>query len=98
VADLKFGHYILVCFAGFAEFFHYRLDQFFRVGEFLGDHADVHRGKRGIALAGAIDTVLADQDEGISDAIEGHGEAAAIAAEPLFGVFEDLAVFIKGGH
>jgi hypothetical protein len=98
VADLKFGRYSLGGFAGFAEFFHYRLDQFFGVGEFLGDHADVHRGERGIALAGAIDAVLPDQDECVGDAIEGDGEAATIAAEALFGVFEDVSVFVEGGH
>jgi len=73
-------------FAEFAEFFHYRLDEFFGVGEFLGNHAEVHRGNRGVALAGAIDAVLADEDECIGDAVERDRQAAAVAPESLLGV------------
>jgi hypothetical protein len=87
-----------VGFAGFAEFFHYGLDEFFSVGEFLGDHTDVHGGDGGIALAGAVDTVLADEDEGVGDAVERDGEAAAVAAEALFGVLEFVVMFLECRH
>jgi hypothetical protein len=74
------------------------LNEFLGVGEFLRDHAKVHGGDGGIALAGTVNAVLADQDESVGDAVEGDGEAAAVATEALFGVFEFLAVLVKSGH
>src|SRR5258707_2952464 len=88
----------LVGFAQFAEFFHHGLDEFFGVGEFLGDHAEVHRGNRGIALAGAVDAVLTDEDERVGDAIERDGEAAAIPSEALLEVLEVVVVLLKSRH
>jgi hypothetical protein len=82
-------------FAEFAEFFHHRLDEFFGVGEFLGDHAEVHRGNRGIAHAGAVDAVLADEDKGVGDAIEGDGEAAAVAPEALLEMLEFVVMLLE---
>ena len=88
----------LVGFAEFAKFFHYGLDEFFGVGEFLGDHAKVHGGDGGVALAGAVDAVLADEDEGVGDAVERDGQAATVASEALLGVFEFVVVFVESRH
>src|SRR5215469_18872181 len=85
-------------FAGFAKFFHYRLDEFLGVVEFLGDHAQIHSWHVGIALTGAVDAVLTDQDESIGDAVQGDGKAAAVATITLLGVFKFVAMFVKGGH
>jgi hypothetical protein len=41
------------------------LDELFGVGKFLIDHSQVHGWDGGIALAGAVDAVLADKDEGV---------------------------------
>ena len=84
--------------AAFAQFFHYGLDEFLGVGQFLGDEADVQGGLGGIALGVAIDGVLADEDEGVGEAVEGDGEAAALGAEHLFIVVEFFAVFFKSVH
>jgi len=86
---------LLSGFAEFAQFFHYRLDEFFGVGEFRGDHAEVHGRYRGIAHAGAIDAVLADEDEGVGDAVEGDGQPASVAAEALLGVFQLVVMLFK---
>ena len=85
-------------FAGLAEFFHYGLDEFLGVSELLGDHAEVHGGEGGVALAGAIDTVLADEDQGIGDAVEGDGQAAAVAAEALLEVLQFVVMLLKCRH
>jgi hypothetical protein len=68
------------------------------VGEFLGDHAEVHGGDGGIALAGAVDAVLADQDKGIGDAVEGDGKTAAVAPKALFGVLEFVVMLLECRH
>src|SRR5258707_12910373 len=68
----------LVGFAQFAEFFHHRLDEVFGMGEFLRDYAEVHRGNRGIALAGAIDPALPDEYERVGVAIERDCEASQV--------------------
>src|SRR5258708_25810093 len=65
------------------------------MGEFLGDHAEVHRRNRGIALAGAIDPVLADEDERVGDAIERDGEAAAVPPEALLEVLQFVVMLLK---
>ena len=82
-------------FAEFAEFFHYGLDEFFGVGEFLGDHAEVHRGNRGIAHAGAVDAVLADEDERVGDAVEGDSKAASVAPEALLRMFQLVVMLLE---
>ena len=102
--DLKVGHYrsaeilLRIWLARLAEFLHDGLDEFLGMGEFLSDHAEVHGGNGGIALAGAVDAVLADEDEGVGDAVEGDGEAATVAAKALLEMLEVVAVFVKGGH
>jgi len=68
------------------------------MGEFLGDHAEVHRRNRGIALAGAIDPVLADEDERVGDAIERDGEAAAVPPEALLEVLQFVVMLLKSRH
>jgi hypothetical protein len=88
----------LVGFAQFAEFFHYGLDEFLGVSEFLGDHAEVHCGDGGVALAGAVDAVLADEDQGVGDAVERDGEAATVASEPLLEVLEFVVMLLKSRH
>jgi hypothetical protein len=93
-----FAVLLLSGFAGFAEFFHYRLDEFLGVSEFLGDNAQVHGGDGGVALTGAIDAVLADEDEGVGDAVERDGEAAAVAPEALLEVLEFVVMLFKSGH
>src|SRR5882724_11859453 len=85
-------------FAEFAEFFHHRLDEFLGVGEFLGDHAEVHRGNSGVALAGAIDAVLADEDERICDAVKRHRQASAIAPEALLRMLKFVVMLFKSRH
>jgi hypothetical protein len=87
-----------VGFARLAELFHHRLDEFFGVGEFLGDHAEVHGGDGGVALAGAVDAVLADQDKGIGDAVEGDGEASPVAPKALLGVLEFVVMLLECRH
>ena len=83
---------LLVGFAEFAKLFHHRLDEFFGVGEFLRDHTEVHRGNRGIAHAGAVDAVLADQDQGVGQAIEADGQSPAFFAKSLLVVFQFLGM------
>src|SRR6266478_2707109 len=85
-------------FAEFAEFFHYGLDEFFGVGEFLGDHTEVHGRDGGVAHAGAVDAVLADEDERVGDAVEGDGQAAAVAPEALLEVLELVVVLLECRH
>jgi hypothetical protein len=89
---------ISVGFAEFAEFFHYGLDEFFGVGKFLGDHAEVHGGDGGIALAGAVDAVLADEDEGVGDAVERDRQASAVAPEALLKVLDFVVMFLESRH
>jgi hypothetical protein len=89
---------ISVGFAEFAEFFHYGLDEFFGVGQFLGDHAQIHGRHGRIAHTGAVDAVLADEDEGVGDAVERDGQAAAIAPEALLGVLEFVVMFLESRH
>jgi len=92
------GAALLSGFAEFAEFFHYGLDEFFGVGEFRGDHAEVHGGDGGIPLAGAIDAVLADEDQRICDAVERHSEAATIPPEALLRMFQLVVMLFKRRH
>jgi len=68
------------------------------VGEFLGDHAEVHRGDGGIALAGAIDSVLADEDQRIGDTVERDGQASAVAPEALLGMLEFVVMLLECRH
>src|SRR5882724_12179799 len=85
-------------FAEFAEFFHHGLDEFLGVSEFLGDHAEVHRGNSGVALAGAIDPVLANEDERIGDAVKRDREASAIAPEALLRMLKFVVMLLECGH
>src|SRR5260221_2009351 len=85
-------------FAGLAELFHHGLDEFLGVGEFLGDHAEVHSRHGGIALAGAIDAVLADEDERIGDAVKRHRQASTIAPEALLRMLKFVVMLFKRRH
>jgi hypothetical protein len=85
-------------FAFFAELFHHRLDEFLGAANFVEHSVEVEGGFRGVAAGGAVDSVLADEDEGVGEHVEGDGEAAAGRAHHEFVLLDLFVAGIKDGH
>ena len=81
-----------------AQAFHDVLDELLGFAQLAGDEVDVHGGLFRVAGGMAIDTVLADQQQGFGDAVQGHGQAAAPGAQHLFVVLDFCFMLVKGGH
>ncbi len=86
------------CFAFGAQRLHHALDEELGFAKLFGDEADIHDGEFGVARGMAIDGVLADEDHGGGDAVEGDGETAAMAAHHGFVMFEFVLMLLKDGH
>src|SRR5579859_3968835 len=85
-------------FSRLPDLLHHRLHQFLGVHQLLRDHPNIHRRNRRIALAGAIDAVLAHQHQRIGQAVQSHRQPSAFLAEHLFVVLQFVLVFSKCGH
>lgn len=68
--------------------------------EFLGfihaleDDLQIHRWFVGLADAGAVDAVLAYQDEGVRQEVRGHGEFPSRGAHLKFVTFQLLLIHV----
>ena len=60
----------------------------------MQDDLQIHGGFIGLADAGAVDAVLADEDEGVGQQVRGHGEFAAGAAHLEFVAFELFLIHV----
>jgi len=65
------------------------------VVELLEDERDVHARLAGPALALAVDTVLADQREGVRQEVKSHGEPAARAPHHRLVMLERVTVLVE---
>jgi hypothetical protein len=59
---------------------------------------DVHGGFAGLASALAINAVLAGEDKGVGEQVEGNGKAAALDAHAELMLFKRFAVVFPNGH
>ena len=73
-------------------------DELFGVRKALGDELDVHGRFAELTDALAVDSVLADEHQSIGDAVEGDGEATAVAAHHEFVLFEIFATLLVNRH
>lgn len=78
--------------------FHYGLNELLGSIDFAEDGFEIERGLRGVALRGAVDSVLADEDEGVSEHVERDGEFAARRPHHEFVSFKFVAAVVKAGH
>ena len=85
-------------FALLAELLHDGLDEGFGAFHAAEDGLEVERGLAGVARGGAVDAVLADEDERVGEQVEGDGEASAFGAHHELVAFELRAFFIKDVH
>src|SRR5271168_5030543 len=74
-----------------AELLHDRLNQLFGAGDFAQNGFQAERGLGGVARGSAINSVLADQDQGIGEHVEGHGETAALSPHHELEMFQIIA-------
>ncbi len=58
----------------------------------------VEPGRGGIAVGDAVDAVLAGEDEGVGEQVEGDGEASAVGAHHEFVTLQFVAFFVEDGH
>ena len=80
------------------ESFHRALQKLLGIAEVFEYQRDVHLGLAGKAFAAAIDAVLSDERQGISQEIEGHGEPATRRTHHRFVTFECVAMFVEYRH
>ena len=78
--------------------FHGALQKLFGVAELFEYQRDVHLGLPGKPFAAAIDAVLADERQGISQKIEGHGEPPTRRTHHRLVTLECLAMSIEYRH
>lgn len=81
-----------------AEFFHDGLDEGFGAFHAAEDGLEVEGGFAGVAGGGAVDAMLADEDERVGKQVEGDGEAAALGAHHELVLFELGAFLVKDVH
>ena len=77
---------------------HYALNQLFRFANLGGDDANVHHRYSCIAIAVAIDAVLADEHKRVGQKVERDGQAAAVRTHHRFVVFQFFAMLVKSRH
>ncbi len=83
---------------GFLDFLHGALDKILGADQAGEHHLNIHGGLGGVAGTGAVNAVLADEDEGVGEDIEGEGEFAAGGAHLKFEAFEFFLSFAKNVH
>src|SRR5207248_2662877 len=81
-----------------AQLLHYRKNQFLGSVQRRKYTLKVHRRLTGIPIAGAVHTVLANQDEGIGEKVHGHGKAAANGAHHELMLLDFFFVIVEDGH
>jgi hypothetical protein len=84
--------------AALAQLFHDGRDQLFSAVDGLEDRLQIEGRLRGIAIAGAVDTMLSDEDERVGKKVHRNGEAAALQTHHEFVALERVFVIIKNGH
>jgi hypothetical protein len=81
-----------------ADFFHYGLDEGFGALH-AGENGLQVEGRFGrVAGGGAVDTVLADHDQGIREKVEGYGETASLDAHHEFVALQFRPLFVEYAH
>lgn len=81
-----------------AQFFHDRLNEVLGAFDFACDGLEVERGLGWVAVGDAVDAMLTDENEGVSEGVEGNSQAAAGCAHHEFVLFELVAAVVKNGH
>jgi hypothetical protein len=79
----------------FLEFFHGRDDEALGIFDLLHDEPHIHRWKLRLALAAAIDAMLADKSQRVCQNIQRRGEAASHRAHLEFVSFFGFAIMIE---
>jgi hypothetical protein len=74
------------------------LQKLFGVAQLFEDQRDVHLGLAGKPFATAIDAVLPDKRQGISQEIESHGEPPTRQTHHRFVMLECVAMFVEYRH
>jgi hypothetical protein len=74
------------------------LQKFLGIAKVFEYERDVHLGLAGNPFAAAIDAVLPDQRQGISQEIEGHGEPSTRRTHHRFVMLECVAMFVEYRH
>src|ERR1700694_1440405 len=85
-------------FAFRAQIFHHALNELLGLSQFVCDDLNVHGRLGGIAMAVAIDSVLAYQHHRVRHAVKRHREASAMGPQHLFVVLDLFLVVVKCGH
>ena len=80
------------------QLFHHALDQFLGIGETLHNELNVHHGLARLALALAVDAVLAHERHGIGDGVHGDGQPAAGNAHHGLVMLQFFLLFVEYGH
>jgi len=80
------------------ESFHRALQKLLGIAEVFEYQRDVHLGLAGKAFAAAIDAVLSDERQGISQEIEGHREPSTRRTHHRFVMLECVAMFVEYRH
>jgi hypothetical protein len=81
-----------------AYFFHYGLDEGFGTFDAGENGLEVEGWLGGVAGGGAVNAVLADHDEGVSEEVHGDGESSAFGAHHELVAVELGALFVEDVH
>src|SRR3981081_2583524 len=80
------------------QFFHYALDQLFRVGQALHNDLYIHHGLAWPALALAINSVLPDQCHGVRNRVHGYSQTSARHSHHRLITFQLFLFFVEYRH